>query len=194
MSRLTFFVVQLNGIECSTSTHAKKTRNVSELKTTCEFSDLQQTKDREAERTVRTVSETRYGRISGIGYCITSVARRLTATSAPGDHTAFHRNLGFAVSSFSWKGGDIRLERVVGPWAGFKRGTKCQTLSARSQFVRLCRRHLPDLCRAVRERPMERSRYLSQHARSRADIERQLLGIAVQDPAELLPFRAFPPL
>src|SRR5258708_30262906 len=46
MSRLTFFVVQLNGIECSTSTHAKKTRNVSELKTTCEFSDLQQTKIR----------------------------------------------------------------------------------------------------------------------------------------------------
>src|ERR1700730_8034413 len=41
MSRLTFFVVQLNGIECSTSTHAKKTTNVSELKTTCEFSDLQ---------------------------------------------------------------------------------------------------------------------------------------------------------
>src|SRR5260370_21606712 len=39
--------------------------------------------DREAERTVRTVSETRYGRISGIGYCVTSVARRLTATSAP---------------------------------------------------------------------------------------------------------------
>src|SRR5258708_33307890 len=83
MSRLTFFVVQLNGIECSTSTHAKKTRNVSELKTTCEFSDLQQTKNREAKRTVRTVSETRYGRISGIGYCVTSVARRLTATSAP---------------------------------------------------------------------------------------------------------------
>jgi hypothetical protein len=27
-------VVQLNGIECSRSTHAKKTRNVSELKTT----------------------------------------------------------------------------------------------------------------------------------------------------------------
>src|SRR5258705_6994981 len=50
--------------------------------------------DREAERTVRTVSETCYGRISGIGYCVTSVARRLTATSAPGDHTAFHRNLG----------------------------------------------------------------------------------------------------
>ena len=82
----------------------------------------------------------------------------------------------------------------MGPWAGFERGTKCQTLSARSQFVRLCRRHLPDLCRAVRERPMKRSRYLSQHARSRADIERQLLGIGVQDPAELLPFRAVPAL
>src|SRR5260370_37848976 len=30
-----------------------------------------------AKRTVRTVSETRYGRISGIGNCVTPVARRL---------------------------------------------------------------------------------------------------------------------
>jgi hypothetical protein len=36
MSRLTFFVVQLNGIECSRSTHAKKTTKASELKTTVE--------------------------------------------------------------------------------------------------------------------------------------------------------------
>src|SRR5258706_15350924 len=33
MSRLIFFVVEANGNECSTSTQAKKTTNVSELKT-----------------------------------------------------------------------------------------------------------------------------------------------------------------
>src|SRR5260221_10262875 len=47
------------------------------------FQAAQSPADREAKRTVRTVSETRYGRFSGIGYCVTSVARRLTATSAP---------------------------------------------------------------------------------------------------------------
>src|SRR5258708_9596501 len=67
-------------------------------------------------------------------------------------------------------------------------------LSARSHSVRLCRRHLPALGRAVRERPMERSRYLSQHAGSRGGIERLLRGIGVHDPAELLPFRAVPAL
>src|SRR5258708_39681379 len=77
---------------------------------------------------------------------------------------------------------------------GSSKGTKRPTLSARSQFVRLCRRHLPELYRAVGERSMERSRYLSRHARPRAGIERLFLGIGVHDPAELLPFRAVPAL
>ena len=41
---------------------------------------------REAGRTVSTVSEPGYGRISGIGYCVTSVTRRRTARG-PAKHS-----------------------------------------------------------------------------------------------------------
>src|SRR5580692_1410915 len=61
---------------------------------------------REAERTVSTVSAPRYGRISGIGYCVTRATRRRTAKGPAKLRSTALRSLGVASASESGPGAD----------------------------------------------------------------------------------------